>query len=199
MSRVIGQRVALLVALACAILLAIAAFPLAAQQPSQQQPQQPRPPMRPLPPGYVRPGVLATGSAPKMKGELLSTESARTYRVTLGQGDELLAGLSEFANTNHIESGYFTGIGGLLAATLGWGDPATGAFKIINVDQKCELVSLIGNISLRNGKPFVHAHMVVSLSDGTTRGGHLLDAHVSPFVEVYIVEAKLSASPNPVE
>jgi uncharacterized protein len=199
MNRIIAQRVALLPALVGSIVLAIAAFSLGAQQPPQQQPQQPRPPLQPLPPGYMRPATLATGVAPKMKGELLSTEASRTYRLTFGQGDEILAGLSEFANTNHIESGYFTGVGGLLAATLGWGDPTNGAFKVINVDQKCELVSLIGNITLRNGKPFVHAHMVVSLSDGSTRGGHLLDAHVSPFVEVYIVEAKSPASPKPAQ
>jgi uncharacterized protein len=199
MNRIITQRVALLPALVGSIVLAIAAFSIGAQQPPQQQPQQPRPLMQPLPPGYTRPATLTAGVAPKMKGELLSREASRTYRLTFGQGDEILAGLTEFANTNHIESGYFTGVGGLLAATLGWGDPTNGAFKVINVDQKCELVSLIGNITLRNGKPFVHTHMVVSLSDGSTRGGHLLDAHVSPFAEVYIVEAKSPASPKPAE
>jgi uncharacterized protein len=199
MNRITTQRVALLPALVGSSVLAIAAFSLGAQQIAQQQPQQPRPPMQPLPAGYMRPATLTTGAAPKMKSELLSTEASRTYRLTFGQGDEILAGLSEFANTNHIESGYFTGVGGLLAATLGWGDPTNGAFKVIKVDQKCELVSLIGNITLRNGKPFVHAHMVVSLSDGSTRGGHLLDAHVSPFAEIYIVEAKLPPAPKPGE
>jgi uncharacterized protein len=199
MNRILSQRVALLPGLVGSIVLAIAAFSLGAQQPAEQQPQQPRPQMQPLPSGYMRPATLANGAAPKMKGELLSTEASRTYRLRFGQGDEILSGLTEFANTNHIESGYFTGIGGLLAATLGWGDPTNGAFKVINVDQKCELVSLIGNITLRNGKPFVHVHMVVSLSDGSTRGGHLLDAHVSPFAEIYIVEAKLPPPPKPGE
>jgi uncharacterized protein len=199
MDRITTRQVALLPALVGSIVLAIAAFSLGARQIAQQQPQQPRPPMQPLPPGYMRPATLTTGAAPKMKGELLSTEASRTYRLTFGQGDEILAGLSEFANTNHIESGYFTGVGGLLAATLGWGDPTNGAFKVIKVDQKCELVSLIGNITLRNGRPFAHAHMVVGLSDGSTRGGHLLDAHVSPFAEIYIVEAKLPPASKPGE
>jgi uncharacterized protein len=171
-------------------LLAGAAVVLHAQQPPQQ---------RPLPPGYARAAVPAPGAAPKMKGQLLSTAGARTFRVTFGQGDEVLSGLTEFAEQNHIESGYITGIGGLLTANLGWGDPANGGFKVTAVDEKCELVSLIGNVILRNGKPYVHAHAIVSLSDGSTKGGHLLDAHVSPFVEIYIVEANLPATPKPAE
>jgi uncharacterized protein len=197
MNRRLPKPVALLSPLAPAIILAIVALSLPAQQQTQPQPRpQQRLPLPPLPPGYTRAEPLVTGAAPKMKGQLLSAESARIYRLTFGQGDEILSGISEFANTNHIDSAFFTGIGGLLAATLGWGDPTNGAFKVINVDQKCELVSLIGNITLRNGKPFVHAHMVVSLSDGSARGGHLLDAHVSPFAEIYIVEANPPAPPK---
>lgn len=180
----------------CAIggiaLLVGAAVVSYAQQSPQQSPQQ-----RPLPLGYARAAVPAPGAAPKMKGQLLSTTGARTFRVTLGQGDEVLSGLTEFAEQNHIESGYITGIGGLLTANLGWGDPANGGFKVTAVDQKCELVSLIGNVILRNGKPYVHAHAIVSLSDGSTRGGHLLDAHVSPFAEIFIVEASLPPTPTP--
>jgi len=203
MNRNIPKRLALLSILIAGIVLAIVTVSLSARQQSPQQPpsapQQQRPPMAPLPPGWVRQAPPATGAAPKMKSELLSTGPVRTFRLTFGQGDEILSGLTDFASTSNIDSGYFTGIGGLLTATLGWGDPTNGAFKVINVDQKCELVSLIGNIVRRNGKPYVHAHTVVSLSDGTTRGGHLLDARVSPFAEIYLVEAKLPSSAKPAE
>ena len=37
-----------------------------------------------------------------------------------------------------------------------------------------EIVSMYGNISLKNGKPFVHAHVVLSDKKGNARGGHLL-------------------------
>ena len=174
------------------------ALVLRAQQAPLQSPQQP-PQQRPLPPGYARAAVPAPGAAPKMKGQLLSPSGSRTWRVTFGQGDEVLSGLTEFAEQNHIESGYITGIGGLLTANLGWGDPANGGFKVTAVDEKCELVSLIGNVTVRNGKPYVHAHAIVSLSDGSTKGGHLLDAHVSPFAEIYIVEANLPATPKPAD
>jgi uncharacterized protein len=122
-----------------------------------------------------------------MKAQQLPTAASRTFEITFGPGDEVMSGLTEFAEKNHITSAYFTGIGGLATATLGWGDPAKGGVKTIPVEQKCELASLIGNIALQRGKVYVHAHAVVSFSDGSTKGGHLVDAHVNPFVEIFVV------------
>lgn len=171
----------------CFILAGTAAF--ATFSIRAQQPQQPPPPQqRPLPAGYIRPApVTATGLAPKMKGEELPTAASKTYKVTFGTGDELLAGLTEFAEQHHIASAHITGIGGLLTATLGWGDPNVGAMKKIVVDRKCELVSLLGNISSRNGHPYVHLHAIVSFSDGSTQAGHLIEARVDPLAEIFVV------------
>jgi predicted DNA-binding protein with PD1-like motif len=43
-----------------------------------------------------------------------------------------------------------------------------------------------GDIALYKGKPVVHTHMIVGSPDGTTHGGHLLDANVSPTLEVMV-------------
>jgi predicted DNA-binding protein with PD1-like motif len=40
-----------------------------------------------------------------------------------------------------------------------------------------------------DGKPAVHAHIVIGQSDGAARGGHLLEAHVRPTLEVVLVES----------
>lgn len=176
MSR-ICNRCALYFILAVGVALG-SALPLCAQQP----------PQKPLPEGYIRPApVTATGLAPKMRVEELPAAASPTFKVTFGTGDELLAGLTEFAEKNHIASAHITGIGGLLTATLGWGDPSVGAMKKIAIDRKCELVSLLGNISSRNGHPYVHLHAIVSFSDGSTQGGHLIEAHVDPLAEIFIV------------
>ena len=45
---------------------------------------------------------------------------------------------------------------------------------------------MIGDIALYRGKPTVHTHMVVGRPDGTTRGGHVLEAYVSPTIEVMV-------------
>ena len=164
------------------------AAPLAAQQQSPAQ-------LPPLPPGYIRPPMSApTGLAPKMRVTELPTADSHTYEVRLGTGDEILSGLTEFAEQHHIVSAHLTGIGGLISAKLGWGSPTVPGMKEIDVNSKCELVSLIGNISERNGHPYVHLHGVVAFSDGSTKGGHVIEAHVDPIAEIYVVT---TAAPLP--
>jgi len=180
-------------------LLLVGALALIAVPAHPQQPQH-----KPLPPGYTtEPGpVTATGLAPKMRVVELPTASSKTYRVDFGTGDELVSGLTEFAAKNHIVSAHITGIGGLISGTLGWGDPVAGGMKKIDIDKKCELVSLIGNISSRGGHPYVHLHGVVSFSDGSTKGGHVIEARVNPLAEIFVVttaappSGEHSASPS---
>ncbi len=52
-----------------------------------------------------------------------------------------------------------------------------------------EVLSLIGDVALNKSQPKVHAHVVVGKSDGTAHGGHLMEAHVRPTLEVIIVES----------
>jgi uncharacterized protein len=51
------------------------------------------------------------------------------------------------------------------------------------------VLSLIGDVALEDGKPKVHAHTVLGRRDGTAHGGHLLEAHVRPTLEVMLTES----------
>lgn len=149
----------------------------------------------PLPPGYIRPPInVKTGLAPKMRVEELPTADSHTYKITFSTGDEILSGLTEFAEQHHIASAHITGIGGLISAKLGWGSDKVAGMKEINVSQKCELVSLTGNISERGGHPYVHLHGVVAFSDGSTKGGHVIEAQVDPLADIFAVT---TAAPLP--
>jgi uncharacterized protein len=168
------------------IVTAIALALVAATGPAGAQQQQRKFP--PLPPGYIRPPMtVAPGNAPKMRVEELPTANSRTYEVSFGTGDEIMSGLYQFAEEHHIVSAHITGIGGLISAKLGWGSNKVPGMKEIDVNQKCELVSLMGNISEVRGHPYVHLHGVVAFSDGSTKGGHVIEAHVDPIVEIYVV------------
>jgi hypothetical protein len=145
----------------------------------------------PLPAGYVRPGPAEPGNAPQMR-VTQATVTQRTFDLRFGEGDEILSGITELAARERITAGYLTGIGGLARATLGWGDPAVGGIKTIPVEQKAELASLTGNITLRDGRPYVHAHAVVALTDGSTKAGHVVTAHVAPLAEVTVVATAIA-------
>ena len=144
-----------------------------------------------LPDGYVRNPAVKPGLAPSMAVEE-SASVAHTYEVSFSTGDEVLSGLTDLAKAEGIEAAQITGLGGLSTATLAFGDPSIGGFvfKLIPVDEKSELVSLDGTISMRDGEPYVHLHAVVALSDGSTRGGHVLALNVNPVAEVTILATK---------
>jgi predicted DNA-binding protein with PD1-like motif len=136
---------------------------------------------------YVAPEqATPRGKAPKMQVELLNGEPTKQYAVIFYQGDEAFSGLLDFAEKYHVTSAHFTAIGALNGATVGWFDPQRKMYKKIPIVGQVEVISMIGDIALYQGKSVVHTHMVVGKSDGTTQGGHVLDAFVSPTLEVMI-------------
>lgn len=139
-------------------------------------------------PQYLPPSEAGPhGSAPGMQVKQLSDSNGqKDYAVIFRPGDEPYAGLTQFAEQYHIRSAHFTAIGGFHDAKLAWFDLDKKMFRVIPVDQQVEVAALIGDIALLDGKPQVHMHCVVALPDGTTRGGHILDAHVSPLLEVFV-------------
>jgi predicted DNA-binding protein with PD1-like motif len=143
---------------------------------------------QPLPEGYVKDPPVAAGLAPGISIVEAATV-ARTFQLRFADGDEILSGLTDLAIARGIESAQVTGLGGLSSALLAFGDPAVGerVFKLLPIDQKGELVSLVGTVSLRDGVPSVHLHAVIALADGTTRGGHVLALNVAPVAELTLL------------
>jgi hypothetical protein len=94
--------------------------------------------------------------------------------------------LTDFARENRVTSASFTAIGAFSHATVAWFDDSKKGFKLNPINQQVELVSMIGNITLVNDKPAVHTHVSVASSDGTVRGGHLINAFVFPTLELFM-------------
>ncbi|MFO7773873.1 MAG: PPC domain-containing DNA-binding protein [Dehalococcoidia bacterium] len=98
--------------------------------------------------------------------------------VRLKHGADLIQSITELARNNGIETGSFTAIGALKRASLGYYDQRGHEYRKIRIDSPYELASCVGNVSLKGGEPFVHAHVVLSDEKGTTRAGHLLEGTV---------------------
>ncbi len=131
--------------------------------------------------------ISAKAQAPLMKFKILNQSAQETtYAVIFGAGDEVFSGLTQFAEENHIVAARITGIGAIQSATLGWFDPRRKTYRRISIDHQSEVLSLLGDIAMYQGKPVVHAHMVVGFPFGMTQGGHLLQAHVRPTLEVIV-------------
>ena len=120
----------------------------------------------------------------------LLEQQPKTYVVTFSTGEELAAGLKQFAADQKLSGSSFKAIGAFSSVKLGWFDWDSKKYRpSVAFNEQVELVSLIGDVALFEGKPQVHAHVVVAKSDGTAHGGHLMEAHVRPTCEVVLTES----------
>jgi uncharacterized protein len=115
---------------------------------------------------------------------------AKTFIVVFETGDELAGGLSAFAAEQRLSAASFKAVGALSSARLAWYSWEAKQYKpSVTLSEQVELLSLIGDVALSDGRPLVHAHAVIGRKDGTALGGHLLEAFVRPTCEVVLTES----------
>jgi uncharacterized protein len=117
-------------------------------------------------------------------------EDPKTFVVILDTGDEILSSLKSVARTEHLAGSSFKAIGALSDVELGWFNWETKKYQTaVKLQEQVELLSLIGDIALKDNEPQIHAHLVIGRQDGTAHGGHLLSATVRPTCEIVITES----------
>jgi uncharacterized protein len=124
-----------------------------------------------------------------MRSKLLNRDGGATYALIFDPGDEVITGLSAFANGENLEASDFTALGAFSSAMLGFFEVEKKEYRQIPVDEQVEVLKLVGNVTLDAGEPKVHAHVVLGRADGTTRGGHLLEGRVRPTLELILTES----------
>ena len=123
-----------------------------------------------------------------MRWKLLTAGPPATYAVVLAKGDEVMRELGRIVREQKIEAASITGIGAFERAVLGYFDWETKEYKRIPVDLQVEVLSLLGDVAVSDGEPALHLHAVLGKPDGSTVGGHLLEGHVRPTIEITLIE-----------
>lgn len=124
------------------------------------------------------------------RSKTLGADVTRTHVVVLEAGDSVIDALIDFSGDRQVRSASFTGIGAFSRSTLAFFDVKTKQYQEIPVDEQTEVLSLIGDIVQRDdGGWQIHAHVVLGLRDGATRGGHLRAATVLPTLELVVTES----------
>lgn len=124
-----------------------------------------------------------------MKSTLLHEHHGlRTFAVILATRDEVVSSITSFATAQRLAATQFTAIGALSRAVVAFFDWESGQYRNIAIHEQVEVLSLLGDITLDEGKPKMHAHIVLGKSDGTAHGGHVVEALVRPTMEIILTE-----------
>jgi predicted DNA-binding protein with PD1-like motif len=107
-----------------------------------------------------------------------------TYVVRLDGGEKILETLKALCERDAIGGGFFNGLGAVSEAEIGHYDPAAKDYTWLKLSGPREIVSLYGNITTVEGKPFIHAHIALGDNTFAVRGGHLKEAEVSVTCEI---------------
>jgi predicted DNA-binding protein with PD1-like motif len=120
---------------------------------------------------------------------LFEYDANQELMVRLKHDADLVQSITELARSRGIEAGSFTAIGALKRARLGYYDQKNHEYREIKIDSPHEMASCTGNISLKDGEPFAHVHVVLADEAGNTKAGHLLKGIVFA-AEVHLRQLK---------
>src|SRR5258707_14195386 len=103
--------------------------------------------------------------------------SCTIRRTIIGQlpyASDLYDELTRFVQQERILLGRIQGIGATTHAVVAFYDQNTKTYNPIEFPGGMEILNLSGNVSIRDGKPFVHVHILLGDAKGNVFGGHLL-------------------------
>ena len=113
-------------------------------------------------------------------------QSGNTYILSLDNHVEVTAALAAFCEERGIQSGSIEGLGAVSEATFRYLNPETMKYVDKTFREQMEITALVGNISRKDGKPYLHIHITASRSDYSCIGGHLLTARINGACELFV-------------
>ena len=123
-----------------------------------------------------------------MKTKVIS-KHPRTYVAILETGEDAMRQLKHFAKESKLSACQITAIGAFQEVTVGFFDMEANDYRRIEIGEQVEVLSLLGDVALKDGESELHIHVVVGKSDGSAHGGHLLKGIVRPTLEVILTES----------
>ncbi|RMF05130.1 DNA-binding protein [Candidatus Woesearchaeota archaeon] len=116
--------------------------------------------------------------------------SPKLWMLRIDAGDKLPDSIIGFCRKNGIKTARVEGIGALRNVVLGFYSLERKQYFQHEYPEHHELLLLKGNVTLKEGKPFLHAHAIIGKPNNACFGGHLVRGEVSATLEVFIEETE---------
>jgi predicted DNA-binding protein with PD1-like motif len=121
-----------------------------------------------------------------MELSVYPVQPGKSYMGRLPHGADLLESLTAFCVENAVRLGKIEGLGAVQKARIGYFNQKTRKYQFNDIDKAMEITALIGNVSLKDGKPMVHAHVTLADENGNAVGGHLASGTVIYACEIVV-------------
>lgn len=108
------------------------------------------------------------------------------YTVVLAKGELVMETLTAFAATEKIAHAWLSGLGAVEHTECCAYDLATKEYVCCTFEDTHEVLALTGNITIVDGKPFIHAHVTLGSMEMRACGGHLKEAIVGVTLEIAV-------------
>jgi len=120
------------------------------------------------------------------------------YILRFDKGEEVVAGLTAFAKEQGIFAAAFFGIGACGSLDLAYYDLNHKNYITKTFTEDLEIVSLNGNIAVKEDKPVIHVHGQFGRADFSALAGHVMKLAVSVTCEVFLtkLEGKMARELN---
>ena len=112
--------------------------------------------------------------------ELVSSEFKLGRRLLgrLPHGKDLITSIENFCTASDIQAATFSVIGAVSSATIGAYDQKQQIYVTFTENVPMEVVTCVGNVTLKDQAPVIHAHIVLGDERGKIIGGHLFSETV---------------------
>ncbi len=114
----------------------------------------------------------------------------RIFSGRLPHGRDIIKSMEGLCEQALIQMAWFSVIGAVSSATIGFYDQEKQTYLSHEKSEPLEIVSCTGNVSLKEHKPFIHAHIELGNRSGQTFGGHLFSDTILFAGEFKIEEMK---------
>jgi predicted DNA-binding protein with PD1-like motif len=121
-----------------------------------------------------------------MPGRLWEASGGRAFLGRLEAGDDLVEEIEHLAAEYEVRAAWVSVIGAVRHASFAYYDQEDRRYLELDSDEHHELAGFVGNLSMRDGGIFLHAHALFAARNGATVGGHLL-----PGCEVFVAEVTI--------